>query len=422
MKKIILNEIKISENGRKAEYVFTAPEEFKSFLANQEDFEYPYVMLPEGYDLNTIPEGVLAVPFVGNLMVLAAVLSDYEIHVDTLNKRFYDSISNIEAAFNKTYPYLDLKFRVKAKNLSDDKPIKSNKCSMFFTGGVDATSNLIENLDKKPLVINIFGGDVKLTDTQTYNNLDSYFNRLFSQLNLDYVFITSNFRWIFNERKLNKLCNIKLKPEDVGAGWWSKFAHTSSMAAIIAPLTWAEGIEKHYIGSTYGNHSKHIDANNDFILSATKLPNCDLISVDSDLTRTDKALKIIKFSEEHNIKFDLKVCWYRKASENCSHCEKCYRTILNILANHGDPNDYGFKFDENTCAEMKLFCETKKVDIEFYKEIQNSFLKEKEYWSTRPDMSWILTQKFKDRSLFRKFLHTLKIALLKIQYKITKTI
>ena len=151
MKEIILNEIKISENGRKAEYVFTAPEEFKSFLANQEDFEYPYVMLPEGYDLNTIPEGVLAVPFVGNLMVLAAVLSDYEIHVDTLNKRFYDSISNIEAAFNKTYPYLDLKFRVKAKNLSDDKPIKSNKCSMFFTGGVDATSNLIENLDKKPL-------------------------------------------------------------------------------------------------------------------------------------------------------------------------------------------------------------------------------------------------------------------------------
>lgn len=30
---------------------------------------------------------------------------------------------------------------------------------------------------------------------------------------------------------------------------------------------------------------------------------------------------------------------------NCCKCEKCYRTMMNILSAHGDPNKFGFRYD-----------------------------------------------------------------------------
>ena len=49
----------------------------------------------------------------------------------------------------------------------------------------------------------------------------------------------------------------------------------------------------------------------------------------------------------------LRVCWESGGGENCSHCEKCYRTILELVSEGADPNEYGFAWDIEAIRRCK---------------------------------------------------------------------
>lgn len=111
----------------------------------------------------------------------------------------------------------------------------------------------------------------------------------------------------------------------------------------------------------------------------------------------------------YNIPLDLKVCWYRKAGKNCSHCEKCYRTILKIVAEHGNPNDFGFSVTADTYKEIKEYLKNNYVNPAYWKPIQDAYRNERDYWTERPDMSWILDVKLNSaKALALKVVATLK--------------
>ena len=129
------------------------------------------------------------------------------------------------------------------------------------------------------------------------------------------------------------------------------------------------------------------------MVSAIKFCNCELKSLDKDLDRTQKAKKIVNYSERNNVRFKLKVCWYQRDGENCSHCEKCYRTILDIIVNKGDPNLYGFDVSKDTFKEMRDFLRNNYVNVGYWHPLLNAFKKQEGYWKTQPEMSWILNTK-----------------------------
>lgn len=43
---------------------------------------------------------------------------------------------------------------------------------------------------------------------------------------------------------------------------------------------------------------------------------------------------------------------------------------------------------------IKRYIETHRVGISFWKPIQDAFVADKEYWSTKPEISWILDIRF----------------------------
>ena len=414
MNYVRLTEMKISKKGNRVDYYFDASENFKKFILDIND--NPFVEYPEGYNLNEIPKGILAIPFVSNVMLICAMLDDFIIEVDELSKEFYDSLTDIQSSYLRMYPYMKFNIKVNAKSITEDKcVVYDNKCSLFFTGGVDATSALIEVTDKKPLIINIVGGDVSINDVDTHNCLDDYFNRLSTQFGLEYMFITSNFRYFYNEKPLDELCMARLKQKHYH-NWWGNISHICSMSSLIAPVVWKNGISTHYIASSYEKDNEVFDANNEDLVSSIKLPYCNLVSVDAELNRMQKMKKIVEYTEKQNAHFELKVCWRRKKGENCSSCEKCYRTILEILANGGDPNDYGFNVNNKTYEDMHNWCDSKHVDVGFWNDIQKVFQSKSEYWQTKSEISWILTQKFNNRSKLKKFLHSCRVLLFKLKY------
>lgn len=119
---------------------------------------------------------------------------------------------------------------------------------------------------------------------------------------------------------------------------------------------------------------------------------------------------IVDFYNKTQIALQLKVCWYRKAGVNCSHCEKCYRTILEILLSGGDPNNFGFKVNEQTYKDIHEFLKYTIVNKGFWQPIQDKFIENSSCWRTQPDIAWILDIKLNSPMLYaRKLLRKIKI-------------
>ena len=389
MEKVILEEISLSstELGTRVDYKYKAPEILQKYIKGEPLFvEFPC-------DMKSVPLSILSIPFVG-IMATVTMLLNVEIHVPVLEKSFMDCVAKLGKVYAKMYPDSGLKIDVFADNV-----VKSKLCSgggtsnaLFFTGGVDATRALIGLLEKRPTLVNIWGGDIRLTDEASHGELEQYLNKITEYLDLDYCFIKTNAREMFCENELEEL-TISHVGKALNHGWWATIAHTLSMTAAAIPWLLKENINKVYFGSSYQEGKATYDANNIELLHAMSSEYYEILCADINLERNDKVTKIVRWKQETKAPIQLKVCWRRVAGKNCSSCEKCYRTILNILSNHGDPNEFGFEVDANVLLGIKKYLETHRVGTAFWKPIQDAFLAKKEYWGTKSEISWILDVK-----------------------------
>lgn len=404
MEALTLNKISLQKTslGTKVRYDYDAPELLKTYIKGSPLFaEYPG-------DLSGVPEAVLAVPFVG-IMLTVTMLLKIGIRVPVLDKAFHDSTKQIGEVFSRMYPKADLYVSVQADRTEECSYEPSGKVSLFFTGGVDATSALAELAEQKPVLVNIWGGDLRLTDDASHVELEAYLNQLTTHIGTDYCFIKTNARETFKENELGELCE-KLLGHSFNHGWWASVAHILSMTAAIAPFAWQQRIGTHFIGSSYDGKTKTFDSNNEEMIAAIRYGSCIFRMVDGSLGRNEKVGKIIRYRERTGAPLQLKVCWQRTAGVNCSACEKCYRTIMNILANRGNPNDYGFVVDANTLVTIRTFLRTNTVSTAFWNPIQEAFRAEGDFWNTVPEMSWILKARINSpavylRKLKRKLFH-----------------
>lgn len=393
MDTIKLNSIdvkKIVGGGTRVEYNYTTTPHYDSFL--RKNAVPLFVEYPASVDISEVPQAILAIPFVANLLTVTMLLG-VTIEVPKLDLKFSESIEKIEQVYHRMYPHSHLKFKVEIDRKIDCSYTPQEKKSLFFTGGLDATSALAQIFSEKPLLINIWGGDISTADEASHSHLEKYMQHLTSDIGNEYAFIKSNCREMYNEEKVTKLWGTRISPFK-NHGWWANIGHILSMASLIAPLAYAQKISVHYIGSSYDSKSSTFDANNAELLNAIKFGNINFISVDGNRNRMQKAKTVIDFYQRTGIPLELKVCWYRKAGKNCSECEKCYRTIMNLAANHGDPNNFGFVVNSVTFERMHRYLENNYVNAEFWTEIQREFQNNKEYWENNKDIAWILDFKF----------------------------
>lgn len=205
---------------------------------------------------------------------------------------------------------------------------------------------------------------------------------------------------MFEENALGLLCEKVLGHQN-NHGWWASIAHILSMTSTTIPYLWKKGISTHYIGSSYDPSAKTFDSNNSEMIDTLACCNIDFRSVDENLNRNDKVGKIVSYQKETGTPIKLKVCWNRTAGENCSACEKCYRTILNLIANHADPNEYGFSVDQSTINRMRQFVRDNTVSSAFWLPIQESMQSEREFW-TGTEMDWFLDVKLNSVSVYAR--------------------
>lgn len=158
MNNVILNKIIVEKN--RVEYEYTASGLVKEYLNLDEKFFIEYSI-----DIADVPKSILVIPFLCNMLPISWVC-DTEIKVNEIDKGFYDSINDFKQGYIDMYPKVDFKGTLIASNIVDNSYTPSKRTASFFSGGVDAFSTLISHVDEKPILVTLWGSDVKLTDVE----------------------------------------------------------------------------------------------------------------------------------------------------------------------------------------------------------------------------------------------------------------
>lgn len=81
--------------------------------------------------------------------------------------------------------------------------------------------------------------------------------------------------------------------------------------------------------------------------------SCNVIHDAYELSRQQKIRVIVDAKKEADVQVNLRVCSFKE--ENCNQCEKCFRTMIEIVAEGGNVNDFGFHIEGSFCEALKAF-------------------------------------------------------------------
>lgn len=269
---------------------YTVNGEVTKFFESDKHMEIEY-----DFKLNNIPKSILVIPFLA-LFLPVAWATKSTIILDEIDSDFLGNIEKIRSAFNDMYNgNIFKKIKIKANKIVKNN-FKAERCSMFFSGGVDSLDTLCSNFDRNPILVMIWGSDIWLEDEKGWNTAKHNMNNVCEKMKKDKVFIRSNFRKTINELKLNEFFESKL-----GDNWWHGVEHGMALLGHIAPLIPKYEIGVHYVPGTFNSESKNVKCGSYPTIDENfKVSNCSVIHDGFYYTRLDKVKNIVKFVKKTN--------------------------------------------------------------------------------------------------------------------------
>uniref|UniRef100_UPI004057C055 hypothetical protein n=1 Tax=Agathobacter sp. TaxID=2021311 RepID=UPI004057C055 len=385
MNEIRLTEINVSKN--KVIYNYIVNGDWAVYFNTKISMEIEYSV-----NIEEVPKSVLAVPFVSNILPIVW-LCDARLYLDEIDRDFIDNLDLVKKGYQDMYPMLPFKGSIEVCKVKENGLATQNSTAVFFSGGVDAYTTLLRHIDEKPYLVTLWGADVKLDDIEGWNNVERHIHTVSKEYNLEKIVVKTNFRSVINEGKLDVLV------KDSKDMWWHGFQHGIALIGHMAPLAFLLGIKYTYIASSNPQSMKgqYTCASDPTIDNYVMYSGCKTVHDGYEWDRQNKIQFLVSKKQKGN-PITLRVCWISTGGKNCCRCEKCYRTILEIVSEAGNPNEYGFKWDNEAikaCKRDMLHKITLQDFIinQYYYPIQDSLIRnknkiadyEKYEWFTRLD-------------------------------------
>lgn len=349
-----------------------------SYYFNRREFCCIY-----NFNVENIPHSILIIPFLCNILPILWMTNSY-IEIEELDESFANCIQKIKDGYINMWK--DVSFLggvIVNKTVKNTYSNEKYGSILFFSGGVDATAALLENIDSNPLLVTALGADIDLKNIQKWDITKKYVKCIADSYNLKIDFMRSNFRKIVHEPHLNTIV-----PH---TSWYQAFQFGIGLSSLVVPFCYKYGI-KTVLFSGDMNHVNARTASSPNHEGNLQFAETIVKRVHNNITRQDKVENIVNYKNNNAKKIILRVCLQNKLEE-CCHCEKCARTILAILAEKDNPEDFGFyKYKENI-EWIKQFVETKlsgKDLIVEYLEIQNKMIKNYEFIKNKKEVEWFL--------------------------------
>nr|WP_302578648.1 hypothetical protein [Methanobrevibacter arboriphilus] len=353
-------------------------------------------------DLSSVPEGISIIPILSNVLPVSWIM-DATIVIDELDKTFFESIKTIKENFSLMFPKIEFKGRLIVKKIVDyDRIFMEDKYMSFFSGGVDSTFTVINNIDKKPVLTSIWGSDMPIDETEGWKNLSDIINQFSKEFDLEKVFIKSDFKELLNIKKLNGEIIA------INDNWWHGLQHGISIISHGVIYAYKNQIGNILIASSHSTRDleeRGVEVipcgSSPIIDNYFKFSNCKVIHDGFDFTRQEKIGKILDYVNENDKNVYIKVCWESISGKNCSKCVKCCKSMLGVLAEKQDPNLFGFEFDESILDEIyEKVTNSEDYGVywninkgNYWKHIFERFQEDPEYWKEKKNLKWIFDLK-----------------------------
>lgn len=287
-------------------------------------------------DFNPVPDSVIIIPFVCNVLPIVW-LTDSTLITEELDYDFYNSIEPIKEGYRNMYPSLHFKGAIQCKPTVIPSNT-TNRTLCLFSGGVDACTTALRHKSENMSLISIWGSaDYPLDNIHGWQRHEHNLREIADAFQKQLFILKSNFyTFIDNWGTLNELVR------DSGESWWHGFQHGIGLISLTAPIAFTHSINTVYIASSFTKGEKATCASDPTIDNNLRFSGTKVFHDGYELTRQDKVAYIVR--ESNGIRIPMHVCLkqYQDSYNNCCRCEKCYRTILAILAEGGNPDNFGF--------------------------------------------------------------------------------
>lgn len=296
-------------------------------------------------DAGEVPDSIVLVPAVANLLPFAWVFN-FSLEVPCLDASFFEAIPKIKQGYIDMLPKLKLGGRLSVKKVvstaADSPNNHYGSPLLLFSGGADAWCTFVRHVDEKPRLVSIWGADISCSNDSGWERVDNHSCSVAKMFGDDYSYVKSNLKEMINYRQLDNSPILK----EAGYAWWHDIQHGIGLLSLTAPLGYATNACRVYIASSNtekdkGNYVCASDPTIDNLFVAGHLHG---VHDAYEFTRQGKLDEIVRYAEKSLKQINLRVCYHVETGRNCCRCEKCARTILEILAAGGNPEDFGFEY------------------------------------------------------------------------------
>lgn len=331
MNKIVLDHISINNNV--VRYGFHTNEELKVY------FKTDNLFIQYEEDVTNVPLSILTIPFV-NIMAGLSWLADAMLFVDEIDKTYYDAFQRIKVAYSELHRVQFKGVFVPSKFVSNCFHESKNKSILLFGGGVDCHTSFLRNRDTVSKIVNIYGwlkdinekSDVDVSDA---NSTKEYAMKMGG---VDAVHVRSNFAAMFDLATIDeKLCKPIIK-----TSYWYGLLHPMAFLSITAPLAWKYQMPNLIIASSFTKDranvrcASYITTDSEFRFAGE---GC-AIHEGFELGRQEKVKYLVDYQRSIGSPYYFQACSFN--DHNCCVCEKCFRTIVELVAENANPRDFGF--------------------------------------------------------------------------------
>lgn len=343
-------------------------------------------------NIESVPDSIAVIPFVANVLPICWT-TDAELIVPELDNEFYESTFDVKHGLKLMANQITFKGLLTVEKLVDNRYPVSHDSLVLFSGGVDAFATLFARLPEKPQMLTIWGADVGLLDTAGWDVVCNHVISTSSKFGLDNpVFVKSNFRLVVEEGKLGEYTACYKD------GWWHAIQHGLAITSFAAPIAYLRKARCVYIASSYTIDDNVVCASDPVTDSLVRYGATYVRHDRFCFDRTRKVESIVKTCESLQMQIQLRVCWQSLGGHNCCECEKCIRTIFNILSVGGNPIDYGFEYKKEVENRYKNIIQEYIYSIPhllaYWENIQHTFLTNG-FCKNDSRINWIYTYDFK---------------------------
>lgn len=306
--------------------------------------------------------GIVANDSILNIPVLSIVLpfawiTGADVYVDELDSKFTESMNALQQEYKKMYS-APFKTRLIVDRLVQNN-YASNNTALLFSGGLDATYSVFSNINAGPMLIMIFGMDIRLSNIAFQKTLEREYSNFAKREGLTLSFVRTNAREVLNERRVNYL--FRKYQGSLEGNFWVGIGYLLGHVGQTAPLS--IGRFSHLLVASRGIETKapsmreNPDAS--FKSADEKIMWASLrVKHDGNIPRHQKAFALRTYLDKH--KCQLRPCinssfsYSRRgqslpsAGINCNECPKCLQTIAELALAGIDPNECGFTVDQTT--------------------------------------------------------------------------